>query len=265
MIDESTRVVVLQFGVYPFYFGPVIVNLTIVVLGLFILTLAIVQKIRVKRTRFFEVSLLLFLVGFLFITIHGSLLQSILPISQPEKPLIDNNLTFNYTLTNILVYTVFPVLALFLVRSDVSVEKLGLSVFNTRKTAVYALLGTVSSVFIFLLTNAFFGFRWIFGYTSDGLALWILLVAIVSVFTQTFFYIGILFNKYVSLENGFLLAIISILAFQSYIGPTSIPWFVENIIVSSAKIFVTWKTRNIYGAALMSIAVSLTEILLQIR
>lgn len=254
----------LQFGVYPFSFGPIIVNLTIIFLGIFVLALAIVQKMRVKRTHLFEICLLLLLVGFLFITIHGWLLQSILPISQPEKPLIDNNLTFNYTLSSILAYMVFPILVLIFLKSDVSLEKLGLRVLNTRKTTLYAFLGIIFNVFIFLFANAFFGFRWISGYTFDGLILWILLVTIVSVFAQTFFYIGILFNKYVTLENGFLLAIISILAYQSYNQPASFPWFIANIVGASAKILVTWKTRNIYGATLMSIAVGLTEILAQI-
>jgi hypothetical protein len=254
----------LQFGVYPFYFGPIIVNLSIVFLGLFVLALAIVQKIRVKRAYFFEVCLLLFLVGFLFITLHGWLLQAILPISQPEKPLIDNNLTYNYTLSNILAYMAFPILVLILLKSDASLEKLGLRVLNTRKTTLYAFLGIIFSVFIFLFTDTFFGVRWISGYTYDGLVLWILLVEVFSVFVQTFFYVGILFNKYVNLENGFLLAIISILASQSYTAPAPLPWIVANIIGSSAKILVTWKTRNIYGATLMGIATGLVDILIQV-
>lgn len=255
----------MQLGVYPIYFGPIIVNLTIVFLGILVLALAIIQKIRGKRTHFFEVSLLLFLVGFLFMAIHGRLLQSILPISQPEKPLIDNNLTINYTLSNMLAYMAIPILVLILLKSDVSLEKLGLRIINLRKTTLYAVLGIIFNVFIFLVTNTFFGFTWISGYTLDGLFLWILLVAVVSVFIQTFFYIGILFNKYVTLENGFLLATISILAFQSYTSTTSYAWFVANIIGSSVKILVTWKTRNIYGATLMSVAVSLTEILIQVK
>jgi hypothetical protein len=157
----------------------------------------------------------------------------------------------------------FPILVLILLKSDVSLEKFGLRVLNIRKTTLYAFLGIIFSAFIFLFTNTFFGFRWISGYTSEGLVLWILLVTVVSVFIQSFFYVGILFNKYVTLENGFLLAIISILAFQSYTS-TSLPWFIAGILGSSAKIVVTWKTHNIYGATLMGITTNLVDILVQV-
>lgn len=253
----------LCLSVWPIYFGPVGINLSIILLGLFVLVLAIIRKFRGKQTCLFEVSFLLFLVGFLFLTLHGRLLQLIFPISVPEKPLVDNNLTFNYALANLLTYMVFPVLLLILLGRDVSLERVGLKLLNLRQTIYYAFIGLFFAVLLFLLSYAFFGFRWISEYTFDGLVLWILLVSFLSVFTQTFFYIGILFNGYLSHENGFLLATISILAPQLYIFASS-PWIVVNIIGSIAKIVVTWKTRNIYGAVLMSIAQNLIDILIQI-
>jgi cytochrome bd-type quinol oxidase subunit 2 len=123
----------MQFGVYPIYFGPIRINLTIVFLASFVLALAIVQKTRGKRIHFLEISLLLFLVVFLYLTLHGRLLQVIFPIVLPERPLVDNNLTFNYTLTSILTFTVFPIIALILLKSNISLEKLGLRVHDISK------------------------------------------------------------------------------------------------------------------------------------
>ena len=47
----------------------------------------------------------------------------ILSILLPERPLIDNNLTFNYTPSNILAFMVFPLLVLILLKSDISLKK----------------------------------------------------------------------------------------------------------------------------------------------
>jgi len=251
------------FGAWPIYFGPIGINLSIIFLGLFVLILAIAQKLRTRRTYLFEISFLIFLVGLLFLTLHGKLLQYVFPISLPEKPLVDNNLTYNYTLTNLLTYMAFPVLLLILLRSDFSFEKLSLKVVNLKKTVLFTFLGSIFSIFLFLLSYALLGFRWISEYTFDGLVLWILFVTILSVFSQTFFYTGILFNKYLNHENGFLLAAISILAFQLF-TQTSLPWMVVGVIGSAAKIAVTWKTRNIYGAALMGIIVNLIDVTIQI-
>jgi len=44
-----------SFGVWSIYFGPVGINLSIVFLGLFVLVLAIIEKLRAKRTCLFEV------------------------------------------------------------------------------------------------------------------------------------------------------------------------------------------------------------------
>lgn len=250
-------------GVWNFYFGPAAINLSVLLLGLFILVLAIIKQLRGKRTCLFEVSFLLFLVSLLYFNLHGWWLQTIFPISLPEKPLVDNNLTGNYTLTSLLTFLVFPVLLLILLRSDVSLERFGLKVFDSKQTMLCAFLGTAFTSFLFLLSNTFFGFVWIPEHTIDGFALWIIFVTFLSVFCQTFFYVGVLFNRYLDMENGLLLAIVSVLAFQMFIS-ASLPWTIANVVGSVAKIMVTWKTRNIYGAALMSITSNLIDILIQI-
>lgn len=257
------RVLFLFFGIWRVFFGPIGINVGIIFLGLFVLVLAIMKKFIGKETRLFEVSFLLFLVGFLYFTLHSRLLQLPFPVSIPEKPLVNNNLTFNYAMTSVLTFLVFPVLLLILLRSDTSLKRFGLEVLDFKQTMFYALPGLVFNVFLFLLSNALFGFKWIPEYTFDGLVLWILFVSILSVFTQTFFFIGILFNKYLNGENGFLLAIISILAFQMFISAT-LPWTVVNIAGSAAKIMVTWKTRNVYGAALIGITTNVVDIFVQI-
>ena len=253
----------LSFGVWRIYFGPFGINLGIIILGLVVLVLAIVKKFNRKETRLFEISFLLFLVGFLYLTLHGRLLQLPFPVSLPEKPLVDNNLTFNYALTSLLTFLVFPVSALIIAKKDVSLESFGLKVPDSKKTIFYILLGIIFNVFVFLLSYTFFGFKWIPEHTLDGLVLWILFVSILSVFTQSFFFIGILFNRYLNRENSILLAIVSIVAFQLFISAT-LPWIVVNVVGSVVKIMVTYKTRNIYGAFLMSIASSLIDIFIQI-
>lgn len=251
------------FGVWRVFFGPIGINVGIILLGLFVLVLAIIKKLIGKENRLFQVSFLLFLVGFLYFTLHGRLLQLPFPVSIPEKPLVDNNLTFNYASTSLLTFLVFPILLLIVMRKDVSSESLGLRALNSKQTIFYALFGIIFNVFLFLLSHTLFGFRWISEYTFDGFVLWILLVSILSVFGQAFFFFGMLFNRYLRHENGFLLATISILAFQMFIS-SSLYWTISNIVGSIAKIVVTWKTRNVYGAALMGIATNVVDILVQI-
>ncbi len=253
----------MVFGVWHVYFGPLGINLGVILLGLFVLVLGIIKKLRGKQTYLFEISFLLLLVGFLYHTLHGRLLLSIFPISLPEKPLIDNSLTFNYATTSLLTFLVIPVSALIIAKKGVSLESFGLKVSDFKKTISYILLGVIFNVFVFLLSNTFLGFKWIPEHTLDGLVLWILLVSILSVFTQSFFFIGILFNRYLNRENSILLAIVSILAFQLFISAT-LPWIVVNVSDSIVKIIVTYKTRNIYGATLMSIASNLVDIFIQI-
>ena len=252
----------MMFGIWRIFFGPVGLNLGVILLGIFVLVLAFIRKQRCKRTCLFEVSLMLFLVSFLYFTLHSKLLQSIFPISLPEMPLIDNNLTFNYALTSLLTYLIFPVLLLFLLKRDISLKRLGLRILDRKKTVYFALFGSILGIVFFTITYSFFGYRWIPDYTLSGLVLWILFVSIMSGFSQAFFFVGILFNMYLKEENVFLLAIISITAFQLFIS-TSLPWIILNIASSVVKIVVTWKTRNVYGAILISITQQLSDIFVQ--
>jgi len=166
-------------------------------------------------------------------------------------------------LASLLTFLVFPVLTLILLKGDVSLGKVGLRMLNLRQTIFYTSFGLIFTVSLFCFSYAFFGFRWISGYTFNGLILWILLVTILSIFTQTFFFVGVLFNKYLKHENVFLLAIVSILAFQTFTY-ASLPWVAINIVGSTAKIVVTYETQNIYGATLMGITSNLIDILIQI-
>ena len=253
----------MVFGVWHVYFGPFGINLGVILLGLLVLVLAITKKFRGKQTYLFEISFLLFIVGFLYHTLHGRFLLSIFPIPLPEKPLVDNNLTFNYASTSLLTFLVIPVLLLIIAKRGVSLESLGLEVPDSKQTIFYIFLGVIFNVFLFSLSYTFFGFKWILEYTIDGLVLWIILVSILSVLAQTFFFMGILFNRYFNRENSVLLFTISILAFQMFIS-ASLPWIMTNLVGSAAKVLATWKTRNIYGAALMRITTNLIDILIQI-
>lgn len=244
-------------------FGPIVVNLGVIVVGFIVLLIAIYNKRSMGKTRLFEVSYHLFLVGILYFTLHGRLLQIIFPIQIPERPLIDNSLTYNYTLTSILTFIVFPQLLNILLRNDTTLEKLGLKIIDLKQTVVYTFLGLVFNTALFLISNTLFGLKWINDYTLDGLVLWVLLVSILSVFTQTLFYNGFLFNMFLDEENGMLLGLISIVAYQMFIAST-LPWTVSNILSLILKIIVTWKTRNVYGATVMSITTNLIEIFIQI-
>ncbi len=239
------------------------INLSVIIFALCIFIVAIIKKIKKKPTKLFEISLLLLLIGVLFFTLHAKLLQFPFPISIPEKPLIDNNLTFNYTLTCLLAYLVFPVLLLIILKREHSLKSFGLKINNITETRLYTKIGIILSSAIFLVTYYFFGYKWISGYTTDGLILWIIFVSIISVFTQTFFYIGILFHYYSTHENLILLATISIVAAQTFVG-ASIPWIIANVLGSIVKIVVSYKSKNIYGAALMGISQNLIEIFIQI-
>lgn len=118
---------------------------------------------------------------------------------------------------------------------------LGLKVQNAKQTITYTFCGVAFIVFPFMLSHTFFGGKWITEYTHHGLVLWIFFVTILSVFAQTFFFIGILFNRYLDHENKVILALISILATQSFIL-SSPPGIIINMAYSAAKIVVTCKT-----------------------
>jgi hypothetical protein len=117
--------VFLFIGIWRVFLGPIGINVGIIFLGLVVLILATQGKLVGRKTGFFEVSSLLFLVGSLYFTLHSRLLQSPFPVTIPEKPLVDNNLTFNYALTSLLTFLILPVLLLIVMRSTVTLKSLG--------------------------------------------------------------------------------------------------------------------------------------------
>lgn len=254
----------LPINAQPMYFGPIGINATTIAVSLVVFGIAILLKIRHKETKLFEWALLLFLLGFVFQTFHGVIIQQYLfHISLPERPLYDNGLTLNYALTNAIAYTIVPIIAIFALNRRVTVDDLGFKVGNWKKTATYSAAGLILSSALFLATNAFFHQQWVQGYTQDGMVIWVALVSVVSVVLQTVFFVGILFNRFIRKENVLLLAVLSCLAYQSYMI-NSLPWQICSILTFATTLFVTWKTRNVFGACLITVAVSLIEIMSQL-
>lgn len=253
----------MQFYAHTAYFGPIGVNVTALCVSTAVLVIALLTRIRRKETSLLELGFLLLLLSFTFVTFHGRLLQFLFPIDVPEKPLIDNNLTFNYVITNIIVYAVIPLIIVSW-RKRISLREVGIKASITKMDTAYIALGTIIATTIFLVTDHFFHQQWIQGYTTNGLILWVIFISIVSVSLQTLFYAGILFNRYIGRANLLLLALIVVFAFQSYAGPKIPPWQICSMLTLSTKLLVTWKTRNIYGALLISITTNLIELSLQI-
>jgi hypothetical protein len=99
---------------------------------------------------------------------------------------------------------------------------------------------------------------------QEGMILWIVLVSVGSVVLQTVFFVGILFNRFVGKENTMLLAIITVLVYQSYLSTNSLPVQICSRVTFSTKLFVTWKTRNGYGAYLIAVTINMVEIAFQV-
>lgn len=248
----------------PMYFGPIGINATTIAVSLVVFGIAVFLKIRHKETRLFEWALLVFLLGFVFQTFHGVIIhQYMFPISLPERPLFDKGLTLNYTLTNVIAYTIVPIIVIFALSRRVTVDDLGFRVNSWKKTIQYSAAGLVLSAAFFLTTDAIFHQQWVQGYTQDGMILWVVLVSVVSVVLQKVFFVGILFNRFVGKENVLLLAVIAWLAYQSYMI-NSLPWQICSTLTFTTILFVTWKTRNVFGACLIAVAVSLIEITFQL-
>lgn len=246
------------------YYGPIGVNITTLAVSLIVFGIAAFLKLRHKQTPLFEWALLVLLLAFVFQTFHGIIIQRVFPISLPEQPLYDNYLTLNYTLTNIIAYTVVPILAVLAISKPHTVGNLGFKVNNWKQTAVYTGAGLVFACAVYLTTELFFHQQWVQGYTQDGMILWIILVSIISVILQTVFFFGILFNRFIGKQNAILLAVITFLAFQSYLSANALPIQIAGLLGFSTKLYVTWKTRNIYSACIIAVAISLMEITLQL-
>lgn len=248
----------------PMYFGPIGINATTLAVSLVVFGIAVFLTLRHKQTKLFEVALLLFLLGFVFQTFHGVIIQQYMfPIALPERPLFDNGLTLNYALTNVIAYTIVPIAAIFALNRRITIEDLGFKVNCWKKTVTYSAAGLLLSAAFFLMTDAFFHQQWVQGYTQDGVILWIGLVSVVSVVLQTVFFVGVLFNRYIGKVNRLLLSVIAWLAYQSYMS-SSLPWQLCSTLTFATTLVVTWKTRNVFGACLIAVAVSLIEIAFQL-
>ena len=141
------------------YFGPIGVNFGVIVVGLIVFIIGVYEYYSKRETCLFKISCQLFLVGILYFTLHGRLLQIVLPIQLPEKPLVDNILTINYTLTSILTFIFFPLLLNLLMRNDTKFERLGLKVASIKKMVKYTFLGLIFNIALFLTSNTFFGYK----------------------------------------------------------------------------------------------------------
>lgn len=248
----------------PMYYGPLGINATILAIALVVFGIAVLLKLTHKQTKLFECALLLLLLSFIFQTFHGIIILYIFPISLPERPLFDNNLTLNYTLTNVIAYIIVPIIAILALHRHLTVDDFGFRVNNWKRTAIYSTATLVFASALFLTTEVLFHQQWVQEYTQEGMIIWIALVSIISVVLQTVFFVGMLFNRFVGKENTLLLAVISLLAYQSYISANSLPWQICSIITFATTLFVTWKTRNIYGACLIAVTISLIEIAFQL-
>ncbi|MCW4000375.1 MAG: hypothetical protein NWE93_09050 [Candidatus Bathyarchaeota archaeon] len=247
----------------PMYFGPIGINATVLAVASAVFLIAVCLKIKQGQTKLFELTLLLFLLGFVFQTFHGIIIVHIFPISLPERPLFDNGLTLNYALTNLIAYTAVPILAIFALNRRLTVDDFGFRVSNWKRTVAFSAAGLVFASAFFLATDFFFHQQWVQGYTKDGMILWILLVSVVSVMLQKVFFVGFLFNRFLGKENVLLLAVIAWLAYQSYMS-NSLPWQICSALTFATTLWVTWKTRNVCGACLIAVLLSLIEITLQL-
>ena len=250
--------------VWQIYFGPFGVNLNTMILVFLILLGGFYRKFRKQKTHLFEIAFLLFLAGFLYFTFHGKLLQLIFPISLPERPFVDVNLSANYALTSFFTFMFFPFIALLMLKREISIDKFGLRISNLKQTLVFTLLGLLSTVSLWLFNKVYLGFGFAHEYyTVEGIVAWFLLVILFSVFIQIFYFHGILFRRYLDSENGFLLVMISTAAYQSFIVSSWIG-VITNVMGQFVKLAITWKTRNIYDAVLIHTTVNAIDTLVQV-
>ncbi len=140
----------LPISAHPTYYGLFGLNITTLLIAVAAVLIATVLKAAHRKTRLYEWALPAFLLSFVFLTLHGRLIQFIFPIALPEQPLFDNSLTLNYLLTNVLAYAVVPLLAIALLnRQSRATLDLGLKVGDKKRTIRYTVLGTVFASTIF--------------------------------------------------------------------------------------------------------------------
>ncbi len=198
------------------YLDSIGISINLMILSLTVLLIGLYKRWKGVKTRFFSIAFLIALVGVAYWSLHGRILQLIFPISLPENPF--NFMTIaNYVTTVALTFVIFPIL--FLSFSDqLDAGKLGLRVKNARYTVRLTMLGACVNSLITILPTVIsillsWSYKWPFSYTMLDLLLWFVFVTGVATWMQLFFFLGVLFHKYVDLENPKLLFLLSTLTF----------------------------------------------------
>jgi hypothetical protein len=243
------------------YLDTVGININLLILSLIVLCIGLYKRKKGVDTSLFWLSFWIAFVGVAYWTLHGRLLQKIIPF--PENP-FDLNTIANYSLTVALTFVFFPLLLLY-ISKQLDVRRLGLKVENLGHTLRLTIFGAginllLSALPIAVSILAVWGYKWPFEYTTLGLALWFVLVCGVATWMQVFFFLGILFHNYLNSENAKLLFLASMLTFLMFI-PLSLftPFFIAQLGVEA---YVTAKTGNVYGAMLIhSLGVIVSTIL----
>jgi hypothetical protein len=201
------------------------------------------------------------LVGIVFHTFHGGILQLFLPIPLPENP-FDPNLIANYLVTVIIVFALFPFVFMYLFR-EIDTYKLGLCIPYPRETIKWTFIAGMFTLAIYPLPDLLLGRTGGPPFTPYGLFLWFFVVGWAATWLQMFFYQGILFTRYVEEDGWPLLFFVSIVVFQLFIplGPPSldiiavIGWILHRIrfiVLWGIRLWLILRTRTIYGALVLS-------------
>jgi hypothetical protein len=130
----------------PMYYGPLGINATILAIALVVFGIAVLLKLKQKQTKLFEYTLLLLLLSFIFQSFYGTIMQYIFSISLPERPLFDNQVTLNYTLTTVIAYTLVPIIAILALHRHLAVGDLVFRVNNWKRRAICSAAGLVFCV-----------------------------------------------------------------------------------------------------------------------
>jgi len=252
--------------VWHIYLDSVGVSVNLLVLSFVVLSIGLYKKWRGAKTGFFSLAFLIALVGIVYFTLHGRILQLVFPISLPENPFHFMTIA-NYLTTVALTFVVFPTLFLFF-SNQLDAGKLGLRIQNVRRTFRLTVLGACVNSFITVLPIVIsillsWSYKWPpFPHTTTDLLLWFVLVAGIATWMQVFFFLGILFHNYLDSEDPILLFLLSTLTFLMFTPLTKFtPFFILGLGVEA---YITLKTRNIYGVMLihsLGVAISTTLVL----
>lgn len=201
------------------------------------------------------------LVGIIFHTFHGGILQLILPIPIPENP-FDPALIANYIVTTVIVFILFPVGFMYFFR-DIDMDQLGLHIPEPRETINWTFIAGAITLAIYPLPDLLLGRTGGPPSTPFGLFLWLFTVGWAATWLQMFFYQGILFARYVEMDGWPLLSFVSLMVFQ-FFTPVGIPsleisaiieWIllrVRFIALWGIRLWLILRTQTIYGALTLS-------------